>query len=85
MSPNGLSRKESTIKSKLKLGAGWSSSSPQQQQQQQQTELEQHPMPVEPADTAISATSERDGSKMRKPSFWSIFRGGSQRKESEEK
>ncbi|KAJ2869570.1 hypothetical protein GGI22_000178 [Coemansia erecta] len=24
---------------------------------------------------------ERDGSKMRKPSFWSIFRGGSQRKE----
>ncbi|KAJ1769298.1 hypothetical protein LPJ74_004179 [Coemansia sp. RSA 1843] len=25
--------------------------------------------------------SERDGSKMRKPSFWSIFRGSSQRKE----
>ncbi|KAJ1753236.1 hypothetical protein LPJ79_000515 [Coemansia sp. RSA 1821] len=26
--------------------------------------------------------AERDGSKMRKPSFWSIFRGGTQRKES---
>ncbi|KAJ2851448.1 hypothetical protein IWW36_001087 [Coemansia brasiliensis] len=26
--------------------------------------------------------AERDGNKMRKPSFWSIFRGGSQRKES---
>ncbi|KAJ2454219.1 hypothetical protein EV183_001704 [Coemansia sp. RSA 2336] len=25
--------------------------------------------------------AERDGSKMRKPSFWSIFRGGTQRKE----
>ncbi|KAJ2557640.1 hypothetical protein EV175_001220 [Coemansia sp. RSA 1933] len=28
-----------------------------------------------------SEHGERDGSKMRKPSFWSIFRGGSQRKE----
>ncbi|KAJ2787719.1 hypothetical protein GGI15_000490 [Coemansia interrupta] len=85
--PNGLSRKESTIKSKLKLGTGWSSNSQQQQQQQQQqqTELEQHPIPMEPADAAASASSERDGSKMRKPSFWSIFRGGSQRKESDEK
>ncbi|KAJ2524717.1 hypothetical protein GGI11_000611 [Coemansia sp. RSA 2049] len=32
-------------------------------------------------ESAAQEHSDRDGSKMRKPSFWSIFRGGSQKKE----
>ncbi|KAJ2228524.1 hypothetical protein IWW45_006570 [Coemansia sp. RSA 485] len=94
MSPttHGLSRKESTIKSKLKLGTSWT-------QQQQAPPAPSSSLPAttaaatqpqqpatEVAGTEHQATSERDASKMRKPSFWSIFRGGSsQRKEAEEK
>ncbi|KAJ1823052.1 hypothetical protein LPJ56_003031, partial [Coemansia sp. RSA 2599] len=94
MSPttHGLSRKESTIKSKLKLGSSWTHQQHQQQQVPSTPTLSSSTAQPQQAASEVAGTehhhaaSERDASKMRKPSFWSIFRGGSsQRKEAEEK
>ncbi|KAJ1775309.1 hypothetical protein LPJ54_003774 [Coemansia sp. RSA 1824] len=41
--------------------------------------------PSQSPQTRPQEPGERDGNKMRKPSFWSIFRGGTQRKDQEDK
>ncbi|KAJ2501368.1 hypothetical protein GGH96_001977 [Coemansia sp. RSA 1972] len=41
--------------------------------------------PSQSLQTRPQEPGERDGNKMRKPSFWSIFRGGTQRKDQEDK